>query len=121
MGESMKRYQHLRIVERDENLAVLLLDSVIYDTEALELADELLELLDKHRPSELVVNLSCVEIGSSSFFNTLIRVKRRLQGYGGQLRLSQLRPEMYGKFEALNLIDTVFTFQESHVGEFAEA
>ena len=28
---------------------------------------------------------------------------------------------MYGKFESLNLVDTVFTIEQSKVGEFAEA
>ena len=71
-------------------------------------------------PSELVVNLSGVELGSSSFFATLIRAKRMLEGYGGRLKLSDLQPKMYGKFQSLNLIDTVFTIQESSVGELAE-
>lgn len=71
------------------------------------LGQELLSLAEKDGPGRILVNLGNVRFLSSSAINKLIVLDQRLAAGGGELKLSNLNPEVEEVFNITQL-DSVF-------------
>jgi anti-sigma B factor antagonist len=72
-----------------------------------ELGDELVAVLERAQPPDLVVDLKAIDFLSSSVLGKLIRLLKRTRQAGGRLRLCSIRPAILEVFEITQL-DTVF-------------
>ena len=87
-------------------------DEKVMDPSRIEkLGSELLSLTGDDDNSRLVVNFENVRFFSSQAISKLIVLERRVKANGGQLRLSNLRPEVRELFNYTNL-DSVFDIRE---------
>ena len=68
-----------------------------------ELGDELVALLEKSDPPDLLIDLEDVEFLSSSMLGKLIRLLKRTRQRKGRLRLCSIRPSIREVFEITQL------------------
>jgi len=66
-----------------------------------QLGEELDELLDKHRLSKIVINFHNVHYMSSAVMGKLVGLLKKIKGAGGQLKLSNIPPNIYEIFEIM--------------------
>ncbi len=67
----------------------------------------LLELLAKHQPKKLVLNLSQVPYMDSSAIAVLVESLQRIRKFGGKIFLTDLQPRVKGLLEIARL-DSIF-------------
>ncbi|HEY5315701.1 MAG TPA: STAS domain-containing protein [Pirellulales bacterium] len=85
----------------------------------VEVQDELLAYLDAARPAFVLLSFIEVRQLSSEGVNTLLQARRTVAAYGGQLRLSDLHPEIERLFSILKLEGTVFRIYGSKADALA--
>jgi len=68
-----------------------------------ELGDELVAILEKAKPVDVLVDLDAVEFLSSSVLGKLIRLLKRSRQMNGRLRLCSIRPSILEVFEITQL------------------
>lgn len=78
-----------------------------------ELQDELLDMLEREKPTKLVVDFGRVEFCSSAVIEALIRAKKHVVTAGGGLKLCDMRSGVREAFQILNLDGTVFDIHDS--------
>ena len=105
----MPESQHKFAVNRvGETTLVTLIEPRITDQVYInELGDELVEVLDRATPPDLLIDLKRVEFLSSSVLGKLIRLLKRARQCDGRLRLCSIRPSIFEVFEITQL-DKVF-------------
>jgi len=88
-------------------------DQKVMDPSRIEtLGKELLSLLEeKEDPENVLVNFENVSFFSSAAINKLIVFEKRVRAQGGQIRLSNLRPEVRDLFSYTNL-DSMFQIKD---------
>ena len=92
----------------DVTIVDLLPESLSGLTIQEELGDPLSEIVDRGRPSKLLVNLQHVKLVSSDAIGALIRIRKELKEYGGAIRLCKLDQNVRLSFRLLNLDGTMF-------------
>ena len=73
-----------------------------------ELRTQALDLIHKHSPKRLVLNLTQVPYMDSSAFAVLVEALRRMRALGGKVVLLGLQPRVRGLMEIARL-GTIFT------------
>ena len=73
-----------------------------------ELRAALFELLAKHSPKRLVLNLAQVPYMDSSAIAVLVETLQKVRKYGGKIYLASLQPRVKGLLEIARL-DAIFT------------
>jgi len=73
-----------------------------------ELRTELLDLVTKHSPQRLVLNLAQVPYMDSSAIAVLVEALQRLRRTGGKIFLTDLQPRVKGLLEIARL-DSIFS------------
>jgi anti-anti-sigma factor len=76
-----------------------------------KMGQELLSLASRESHSKLLINFQNVRFFSSAAINKLIVLEKRLRAQGGQLRLSNLGPEVKDLFSFTNL-DSLFAISD---------
>jgi anti-sigma B factor antagonist len=76
-----------------------------------ELRTELLDLLTKHAPKRLVLNLAQVPYMDSSAIAVLVEMLQKVRKGGGQIFLTNLQPRVKGLLEIARL-GTIFKLVE---------
>ena len=77
-----------------------------------KLGEELLELLEDENSEDMVVDFENVSFFSSAAINKLIVLEKHVRARGGEIRLTNLRPEVRDLFSYTHL-DQVFKIQEN--------
>lgn len=87
-------------------------DQKVMDPSRIEvLGKELLSLIDEDDSESVVINFENVSFFSSAAINKLIVLEKRVRAKGGQIKLSNLRPEVRDLFSYTNL-DKVFDIKD---------
>ena len=104
----MSAFVYFEVEENDEFLTIRLANPVYFDVVQYgELRDELIDFVERQRPKKLLVDFSAVRYCSTAVIHTLLIVKNRLDGYGGQLKFCRMNDVVRESFERLNLVGTV--------------
>lgn len=100
-------------VENIQNVNVIrFTDDKVMDPARIEqLGGELLKLSEATTPPQIVINFSEVKFFSSAAINKLIVLEKRVRAKGGQLRLTNLRPEVRDLF-GFTQLDSLFQIQD---------
>jgi anti-sigma B factor antagonist len=92
---------------------VRFLDRKIIDAANIqELGDELFGLVEKEQRSNLLLNFINVEFLSSAALNKLIILDKKVKAHSGQMRLCNLRPEIYEVF-AITRLNQLFDIKNT--------
>ena len=67
------------------------------------LGDELIDILGKAQPPDLLIDMNDVEFLSSAVLGKLIRMLKRTRESHGRLRLCSIRPSIFEVFEITQL------------------
>jgi anti-anti-sigma factor len=88
-------------------------DQKVMDPARIEkLGLELLALVEDDQPDNVLINFENVKFFSSAAINKLIVLEKRIRARGGEIRLSNLRPEVRDLFSYTNL-DSMFKIDEA--------
>ena len=96
----------------DDVSVVKFMDEKVVDPARIEkMGTELLSLAGEDEKNKLLINFENVRFFSSAAINKLIVLEKRMRAQGGQLKLSNLRPEVKDLFSFTNL-DGLFKITE---------
>ncbi len=110
--QSMDQFECILLDDVDTVSVVKFKDEKVMDPSRIEtLGTELLSLTGGDENQRLIVNFENVRFFSSQAISKLIVLERRVKANGGQLRLSNLRPEVRELFNYTNL-DSVFDIRD---------
>lgn len=99
----MSDFECIDVKENDNVSVVHLVDEKVMDPERVQkLGNELLSL-PKTNSERILINMENVKFLSSSAINKLIVLEKRLSKSGGQIKLTNLRPEVREVFSITNL------------------
>jgi anti-sigma B factor antagonist len=108
----MAESRHLRVSEVGDASVVHFLDRKILDEASIqELGQELFQLVELDQRKKLVLNFSAVEFLSSAALGKLITLNKKAKAHGTQLKLSNIRPEIYEVF-AITKLNKLFDIKE---------
>ncbi len=110
----MSNYQsRLRIKKLDEITRIEFIDRNILDEGNIQaIGEEITDLID-HEPSpKLLISFANVDHLSSSALGTLITISRRVKNRGGELRLSDIDPQIYDVF-VITRLNKIFDIHET--------
>ncbi len=98
----MSEFKCIELLNKDDISVVKLIDNKVTDAERIAaLGEELMTLASPS--SRVLINMDNVRFLSSSAINKLIVLERRLTSNGGNLKLSNLRPEVEEVFNITQL------------------
>lgn len=87
-------------------------DPKVMDPSRIEMMGrELLSLVKEDETENVLINFENVSFFSSAAINKLIVLEKRIRAQGGQIRLSNLRPEVRDLFSYTNL-DSMFQIND---------
>jgi len=82
----------------------------ITDVDAISLVSrQIKEFIEREHPKILVVDFEGVKFFSSQLLGLLLRVRSKLDVYGGEVLISAINPQLYRVFKITNL-DNIFRF-----------
>ena len=107
----MENYQCLEVDNVDKVAVVKFVDPKVMDPSRIEqMGTELLSILDDEGNEDMVVNFENVSFFSSAAINKLIVLEKHVRARGGEIRLSNLKPEVRDLFSYTHL-DELFQIQ----------
>jgi anti-sigma B factor antagonist len=119
VSDIMPVHRRLEVSEVGTVTVVRFVDRKILDAANIqELGDELFGLVEQDNRKNLLLNFSNVEFMSSAALNKLIVLNKKVQGVGGKMRLSNLRPEIYDVF-VITRLNTVFDIKSDEADALA--
>jgi len=108
MEKTMDRFVYFEPIYDGQVTELRLVDPVRFDVaDYAELRDEVGRFVEQYRPPELLVDFSRVPFCSTAIMDALLTARKRMETYGGQLRLCGMNHMVRESFQRLNL-DTVF-------------
>ena len=108
----MSDFECIELNDVEDVSVVKFVDEKVVDPARIEkLGAELVELAVDENHQRLLINFENVRFFSSAAINKLIVLEKRMRAQGGQLKLSNLRPEVKDLFSFTNL-DGLFSIQD---------
>ena len=115
----MTGYQRLDVNEVGDVTVVRFRDrKIIDDMNIQELGKELFRLIERDNRQKLLLNFSSVDFLSSAALGKLITLDKKVKAYGGVMKLSNIRPEIYEVF-AITKLNRLFEIQDDEADALA--
>jgi anti-sigma B factor antagonist len=100
----MSEYRRLDVSEIGDVTVVRFRDpKIIEDLNIQELGSEMFRLVEEEDRRKLLLNFSTVDFLSSAALGKLITLDKKVKAHGGQLMLSNIRPEIFEVFQITKL------------------
>jgi anti-sigma B factor antagonist len=109
---AMAEEDHFRVTY-DGEVTVVHVDALPPDNVGCPWANPLVEFVEQHKPTKLVVDFEAVAKFPSVAIGALLRVDKRVRAYSGQLRLAGMRPDVREVFKITRLDGSVFQILDS--------
>lgn len=110
----MSPFKHLRVEQRENVTVIHLLDSHLLDRVLLnELYDELVSYINENQPSQLLLSFGYVLRFGTEAVNCMLRARRCVAAYQGELRLCDMQDGIHEIFKVLRLDGAVFNIYGS--------
>lgn len=71
---------------------------ILEEANIQEMGHELFQLVEQENRKQLLLNFGNVDFLSSAALGKLITLEKKIKSHGGQLKLSNIRPEIYEVF-----------------------
>jgi anti-anti-sigma factor len=108
----MDQYECIETDKVEDVAVVKFVDERMMDAARIEqLGGELMDAVSGDDKDRVVINFENVSFFSSAAVSKLLVAEKRIRSQGGQLRLSNLRPEVRDVFN-LTKLDSVFKIEE---------
>ncbi len=108
----MVGYRRLQVADVGEVCVVRFRDQkIIEDINIQEWGQELFQLVDVENRQKLLLNFSGVDFLSSAALGKLITLDKKVKARSGQLRLCNIRPEIYEVF-AITKLNRLFDIRD---------
>lgn len=117
----MSDFQCIDLNDVEDVSIVKFRDEKVVDPARIEaMGTELFSLASGEKPKKVLINFENVKFFSSAAINKLIVLEKRLRAQGGQIKLSNLRPEVRDLFSFTNLdnLFSIFDAQNEAIEEF---
>ena len=109
----------LIVTEQDQITRIEFRDRNILEEAAIQqIGDEITKLIDETGDPKLLLSFANVEHLSSAALGTLITVNNRIRQKGGQLRLSNINPQIFEVFKITKL-NKLFEIKEDEADALA--
>ncbi|RMH23691.1 MAG: anti-sigma factor antagonist [Planctomycetota bacterium] len=103
----------LRISNDGDVIRVEFVDRNILDEGNIQqIGDEILTLVEERDTPRMLISFASVEHLSSAALGTLITINKRIRDKGGQLRLTDIDPQIYEVF-VITKLNKLFQIHES--------
>lgn len=100
----MSDYRRLDVSEVGDVTVVRFRDpKIIEDLNIQELGSEMFRLVEEEDRRKLLLNFATVDFLSSAALGKLITLEKKVKAHGGQLKLSNIRPEIFEVFQITKL------------------
>lgn len=120
----MDEFQCIELNNVNDVFVVKFKDQKVMDPARIEtMGKELMSLVKESDSEKMLINFDNVSFFSSAAINKLIVLEKRVRAQGGQIRLSNLRPEVRDLFSYTNL-DSMFEIkseQKEALASFKES
>ncbi len=108
----MATNRRLQVNQVGDVTVVHFVDRKILDEVSIqELGQELFDLVERDNRLKLLLNFSQVEFLSSAALGKLITLDKKMKAHNGQLKLSNVRPEIYEVF-AITKLNKLFDMKD---------
>jgi anti-sigma B factor antagonist len=108
----MATHRRLQVSEVGDVTVVHFVDRKILDEVNIqELGQELFDLVERENRLKILLNFSAVEFLSSAALGKLITLDKKVKANNGQLKLSNVRPEIYEVF-AITKLNKLFDMKD---------
>ncbi|MGA2033436.1 MAG: STAS domain-containing protein [Thermoguttaceae bacterium] len=108
----MSGYRRLDVSEVGAVTVVRFRDhKIVEDISIQELGSEMFQLIEGENRDKLVLNFSSVDFLSSAALGKLITLDKKMKAHGGQLKLCNIRPEIYEVF-AITKLNRLFDIKD---------
>ena len=108
--------QRLDTSQNGDVTVVKFVDRKILDATYIEeMGSELFDLIEKDGCQKLLLNFTDVEFLSSAALNKLIILDKKIKTNGGEMKLSNLRPEIYEVF-VITRLNQLFDIKDDQEG-----
>ena len=115
----MAVHRRLQVSEVGDITVVRFVDRKILDEVNIqELGQELFQLVEEEGRQRLLLNFSTVEFLSSAALGKLITLDKKVKARKGDLRLSNIRPEIYEVF-AITKLNKLFNIKDDEADALA--
>lgn len=115
----MSEYRRLDVSEVGDVTVVRFRDpKIIEDLNIQELGSEMFRLVEEEQRRKLLLNFSGVDFLSSAALGKLITLDKKVKSHGGQLKLSNIRPEIFEVFQITKLT-RLFDIRDDEAGALA--
>ena len=115
----MAQYRRLTVSEVGDVTVVRFVDRKILDELNIqELGQEMFQLVEEDKKARLLLNFQQVEFLSSAALGKLITLDKKVKAQGGQMKLSNIRPEIYEVF-AITKLNKLFDIKEDEADALA--
>ena len=115
----MAVHRHLQVSQVGDVTVVRFVDRKILDeTNIQELGQELFQLVEEDGRRKLLLNFASVEFLSSAALGKLITLDKKVKAVGGQLKLSNIRAEIYQVF-AITKLNKLLDIKEDEADALA--
>ena len=115
----MAVYRRIEVNQTDNVTVVRFIDRKIIDEAPIsELGEELFALIESEGKDAILLNFSDVEFLSSAALGKLITLDKKVKAGGGQLKLCNIRPQIYEVF-AITKLNKLFDIREDEAAALA--
>ncbi len=115
----MSDKRRINVSDVGEVAVVKFVDRKILDEANIqELGRELFELVEKDGRKRIVLNFATVEFLSSAALGKLITLNKKARTHGTELKLSNIRPEIYEVF-AITRLNKLFDIKDDQADALA--
>lgn len=115
----MAAHRRLEVSEVGDVTVVRFVDRKILDEASIqELGRELFQLVEEEKRKKLLLNFSKVDFLSSAALGKLITLDKKVKAHAGQLKFSNIRPEIYEVF-AITKLNKLFDIKNDEADALA--
>ncbi len=108
-----KKDSRLQIDKDGEITRISFLDrNILEEANIQQIGDEIAQIIDQSPNPRLLINFAQVEHLSSAALGTLITINNKIRQKGGQLRLSNIDPQIYEVF-VITKLNKLFQIHEN--------
>lgn len=106
--------------EKDISIVEFAQNKILDEANITEIGQTLTALIDEQRPPKLLLDFSSVDHLSSAALGMLINANNRIKGRNGQLRLTNIKPQIFEVFviTRLNKLFRILPNREEAVASF---
>ncbi len=102
VGRSVRQmavHRRVEVSEVGDVTVVRFVDrKILEEANIQEMGHELFQLVEQENRKQLLLNFGNVDFLSSAALGKLITLEKKIKSHGGQLKLSNIRPEIYEVF-----------------------